>query len=341
MRSSVEEAAGPAVQRVRSGRTAALREKCMMPLFGKSVDVGYTSGTDSVGIDGVGHCGSSCSCPMCAPMIRERRAQELDALCTMLLERGYVVRFVTATISHYRGDRLLRLMRGLSDSWRYSIDKLRRDASWVGQVRAWDFTYGRNGWHPHFHNLLVFQPGTPEHVVDAMLGEAAERYSQRLRSEWGMTTRLEQGVGWHVQRVTVGSEAVSRYVSKVDGGWGVGLEMARGDLKRGQGGSVTPWDLLRMASHGDHDAAVLWFEYEKATKGLHAIQMGRKLRALAREQGIDIVDNDAELCEPDAVGFDYVETFTASEWAAIVCKGMAPEVIERVQRIGRLLAPPD
>ncbi len=79
------------------------------------------------------------------------------------------------------------------------------------------------------------------------------------------------------------------YLTKVEGGWGAGLELARSDLKRGRRGGRSPFELLAEAAEGDVLALMLWLEYERATKGKRAISWTRGLRKML----IDVADEDA------------------------------------------------
>lgn len=81
-------------------------------------------------------------------------------------------------------------------------------------------------------------------------------------------------VGWDAS-ICRSTDDVAGYLVKVDGGWGVGLELARGDIKQGRG--RTPWELLEAASHGDRRAERLWYEYERTTRGRQLMLVGRKL----------------------------------------------------------------
>jgi hypothetical protein len=310
-----------------------------MHSLGGGVELHYSAATDSTSVVGAAHCASPWACSVCAPRIREARARELDALFTLLDALGYVLLFVTPTVSHERGSKLRDLMRAFSDSYSWSMNhhQFKGDSAYVGQVRAWDFTHGKNGWHPHQHNVFVFKPGTSWAEAERLVMVAGERFSRRLSERHGVRTAIP-GPGWHVQQITAAGGGVSSYVSKVDGGWGTGLEVARGDLKRGRG-SQTPWQLLERAVRGDVAAAWLWSEYEAATKGLHAIQIGRLLKALAREHSVTVTDegDDASLLVGVVQGPDYVELFTASEWSAYVRKGLLADLLEGFTARGRSL----
>jgi hypothetical protein len=92
---------------------------------------------------------------------------------------------------------------------------------------------------------------------------------------------MEHGVRFDV--VTTG-ETAGAYICKLQDGRGVGSEVARGDLKSGRLGSVTPFEILDYFERtGDAAAADLWAEWEQATHGRRALTMvTRAAAAVAR-----------------------------------------------------------
>ncbi len=72
---------------------------------------------------------------------------------------------------------------------------------------------------------------------------------------------------------------MASYLTKVDGGWGAGLELARSDVKRSAGG-FNPWQILgELLETGESCWAARWREYEAATFARRAIVWSPGLRA--------------------------------------------------------------
>ena len=98
---------------------------------------------------------------MCAPVVRERRAREIDEAIASALDRGMGVEFVTLTVRHHQGDALAPRLDVIARALRLCLTgkpwmKRRARLGYVGAIRAVEVTHGRNGWHPHLHALLIF-----------------------------------------------------------------------------------------------------------------------------------------------------------------------------------------
>ena len=103
----------------------------------------------------------------------------------------------------------------------------------VGRIRAFEVTYGENGFHPHFH-ILLFTERFLNHLP------CLKRFIA-----FGSIVVSLKGLGEpslkHGVRVDVADEAIGDYVAK----WGLDSEMTKGHVKRSKTGySMT--DLLRL-----------------------------------------------------------------------------------------------
>lgn len=301
-----------------------------------TVTIGVTAAA-AVHVGGTQRCGSVWACPLCAPIIRERRAAAVDELLRRALEDGCQLVFVTATASHDRSDELAAVREGIHGAWRkafagrklYGLQTAAGNVGpwrqYVGMVRASDLTVGVNGWHPHIHAVLVFKRrATAAHIarwLDARRGD----YLAAL-GDVGMSASVAHG--WDVRRVSARSRStafVSRYVAKIDGGWGAGLELARSDLKRGKT-SRSAFQLLHDAASGCDVSAELFAEYELATAGKRLIVTGRRLAALYG------VDPDAGTDDELALG-EVEEPFVV-EWS---CGGGRWMHLLRARHVGLLI----
>jgi hypothetical protein len=255
-------------------------------------------------------CGSLWVCPMCAPVIRERKAQDIEAgLSPFLgLERsegrnapqpsGVEARgsglFVTLTTQHFEADTLAPRLDVVSramglclsgEPWKRRAARL----GYVGLIRSLEVTYGlRHGWHPHVHGVLLFERELTDVEVAEFRDWLYGRWSGVLRKrKLGMITKR---YGVDVGRV-VAAEGLSSYMAKVEDRWGVGLELARADLKAARWGSRKPIEILAdFAETGESSQLALWLEYEAATFGKQAIVWSRGLRSRLdlREEKSDV-----------------------------------------------------
>lgn len=240
------------------------------------VDVGRSL---TAHVSNVFRCGSPWSCALCAPVVRQRRAMEIDAALRRHLDGGGGALFVTLTLRHHRGDTLASRLDPITSSLHHVLkgapwERRKLALGYVGSIKAVEITHGdANGWHPHSHSLLLLRrPATEIEVADMQRWLYGRWLSIATRRGLGTVTRAN---GVDVRAVTA-QEGLAEYLTTIDSTWSPGLELARTDLKR-----RTPFDLLReVLLTGDKRHAALWMEYERSTFGKRAIVWSPGLRAL-------------------------------------------------------------
>jgi hypothetical protein len=294
----------------RSSRLAACGRKAR----GEWVEVKVENGTAHFA--GLGVCGLVWTCPVCGPKIRQGRAVEIGGALGAALDAGYGIEFATLTLRHHRGQRLDALYSAGEAAWK-SVQQSRRYRSLVdrlglvGIVQAREITYGHdNGWHPHRHMAMVFR-----HALTS--GERAE-LEQVLWEVWNHQLQRRgldslRGPGAVVKPVTA-AEGLGWYLTKV-GGRSLGVEMARGDLKKGRKTSRTPEEILRDAvATGDVADIRLWQEYEEATAGRKMITWSQGLRQALIGQAEEV--DDQELADAE-VGGEVVAALDVPTWRVV------------------------
>lgn len=283
-----------------------------------------------VHVGGVKRCGSPWACPVCAPVIRERRAGEIDQGIATHLATGGLAYFVTSTMRHHAGTPLADSLKVVQDSWSQMMrSRSARGSGYVGQIRAIEVTHGSNGWHPHIHAVILFERGTTDATALAYLRAMGSRWSQQVTKRGGTVGRT----GFDIRPVHSKGEGVGGYLCKVDGGWGIGLEVARADVKQGRSSSsVKPFEFLQRAMAGDAFGLKMWSYYERATKGRNAIVWSRGLKArLGVEDIDDIAAAEAEL-EAEPVVLCVVP---ARAWRRLLVTGKAAELLDFVGSVGQ------
>lgn len=228
---------------------------------------------------GVQHCGSVWACPVCAPIIRRERAEEITEGARRHIATGGGIAMVTFTIRHSRVDGLRDSMRVLADAYS-DMSRSRAFRDWkdergmVGYITATEITYGMNGWHPHRHVLMLFDRPVSHEQEMALQGELFAMWSHAVERAGGETVSRE---AFDVRAVTRGEEQVASYVTKtIKGVDGIGAEVSLADVKAGRAaGSINPFQLLDVETA---EAERLWNEYADATKGRSAIRWSRGLR---------------------------------------------------------------
>ena len=327
--------------------------------------------------EGVLRCGRIWSCPPCAASIRARRAEEIQTGAVRWLS-GYATAgrppgsliFLTLTLRHDRTHDLDVLFDTVMAGWRKMLQgrggtALRQDLRMRGFVRAVEVTVGKNGWHPHLH-LLLF-------VLDTKVSDERLRQVEALVfAKWAAIVDLaglpsidnEAGRRHAVTAEAVnGTDDLVKYLCKVegmdparDGGWGVGNEMARGDLKRGRkvlsssdrtAPTLSPNELLEIIQRhraglacpacqaGDCSerarATACYIEFVSVTQGRRAIEWSRGLKA---ELDID-EKSDEENIQEDAATDEALEDITPDEWSLIVREQAQEEVLHAAEHGGQ------
>lgn len=283
---------------------------------------------------GVCVCANVWLCPVCSAKIRAGRADEIARGVARHILDGGSAWMVTFTVRHAQGHALAELLDALNDAFRRlgngkaAQGETERTGK-VGTINAREITFGRHGWHPHLHVIVLFET-EPEPEALAHMMARWQRLWLRWSEKHGFPANEKNGVKW--DRV-VTPEGAGEYIAKAqDSGKHIGNEVARGDLKRGKLGSLTPFEIIEyFAKTGDMAAVDLWHEYEKATRGKAALSWSRGLKArlLDEEEG----PTDEDLAGAEQGGREVAELPEAS-WKTIVRHGIEADVFEAIERGG-------
>jgi hypothetical protein len=116
---------------------------------------------------------------------------------------------------------------------------------------------------------------------------------------------------------------------KVVGGWGVGQELARGDVKTGPGRN--PFSILLDAVSGDARSEVLWREYESATFDKRFLRWSPGLRARLLPEVEDVTDIEAASAE--GIGIVLVSVFFRGHvWEVYALEGSTGVLLAELER---------
>ena len=221
-------------------------------------------------------------CPCCTLKKSEvSRCQLNDALAVARKRRLRPV-MMTLTARHSRKMTLTEFWSVLSRAEK----ELKTTRAWKrlnkrlvgGFAKAVEVTHSeRNGWHPHFHIVLL---------TDAANEEDAIKMVEELRDEWlhqlsrvGLdgTSDAARKRAFDVR----GAATVGDYITK----WGAAEEMTLASSKIGHAKGRTPWQLLRDARTADTDkermrAGALWYEFVQVMQGVHQLRQSPAFRKL-------------------------------------------------------------
>lgn len=307
------------------------------PLPGRvGVEVRVNAG--NVSYSGLRMCGSVWTCPVCAGRITQRRAEELEQAISTHLARGGQIAFITYTVPHLRRDELGQLMRGFGRARRNlkaqrAYKQCMADWRAIGEVYGLEITYGRNGWHPHAHQLLFIGDGASAEEIKAGLFPLWAAEVARA----GLGVAVVEAFGVELVNSVEDVAEVARYVAKGAEGkrWSVADEMARTPAKIAASGGASPFELLRIYHEADHAAAsaagitpdragLLFVEYAEATRGMAALRWTKGLRD---QLGLGAERTDQELAEQAGEG-ELLGVIPLADWVRVVRAGLRGDLLE-------------
>lgn len=289
---------------------------------------------------GLQTCRSVWACPVCSAAIRQGRAEQVEQVAQAHLQAGGSLAFATFTLPHDRHDALAGLLDDVNGAWKRVQQSRgfrgRREQHGLATVRALEITDGAgarsNGWHPHLHVLLF--------IDGPMLAPALADLGAYLSDAWAAAVektgrrRPSSTHGTRVQPVTLvgGTTGLALYLSKVQDGygdaWGLGAEVARGDLKAGRRRDrVVPFDHALAAADGDAHAFARWREYETATHGRRCLTWSVGLR---ERYAVPEVDDQA-LVEPAG---QVIAVYSPQEHELVVRYGRESHVLDLAEWSG-------
>ena len=284
----------------------------------EGVGIVKTSSQDKVRLSGLQTCGSVWHCPVCAARISEFRAGEIRYMCDMWQQAGKGVIFVTNTVRHGFDDDLRLLLDVLFGTvWnRYinhrAMKRLRQELGYLGRVRAVEVTHGKNGWHPHIHEIWLIEKPLSIAELNRVKRELYKIWNVTLVKAGLKSVTLERGV-----TVQPGSNAAD-YVAKFGRlpKWNMGKELAKSHLKHGKQ-SRTPFDLLRDSLAGDLEAGRLFIEYAIAFSGKRQLYFSTGLRdyfCLSEKKDEEITQSQDDVIET-------ISVLTNDEWKLVLIYG--------------------
>lgn len=306
---------------------------CCRSKIGRTVEpeIWYSQRSQRAGYHNLQVCGSVWTCPVCSRRINLARQRQIRAAYNLFLgengeqgERVADAMMITFTVKHGVGDDLADLFDKLKQADRLYLQKsyaykclvgyqrtlkgarvaVRSELDYLGRIAATEVTHGRNGWHPHSHQLWFFDRRlTP--------GEQA-RLRRDLFKEWraaclavGLPAPAEfvqgRAVGVDVRRALSADEYLTKFGHERL--WGPEREIASQHTKGGRGGR-SPFQLLFDAAQGDAAAGRLFRVFADATLGRHQLEFSKGLRARLLELGLDDVLASDEALAAQEVGED-------------------------------------
>ncbi|MFZ3599866.1 protein rep [Streptomyces sp. BH104] len=289
-------------------------EKCGLSVLAGGVTPVLRNGR--AGFAGVVTCGSVHVCPCCATSIRRVRQDELEQVGQFWECQSCGLVMMTLTMRHYDRDPLAELVELQRAAWKVSFGanagrswrQAKKDFGVRGFVRAWEVTHGANGWHCHFHVLLFLaRPLSSlrveelQHLAYGVWSTALVKVGARMPVE--ISERDGKPVAVKIDAPDRGESGdLARYLMKGQDGktrWGVAAELTRQEVKEGQNGHRTPFQIARDAIAGDPRSIELWRDFVQVATGMRALYWSNGLRALLKEMGFELDDRQDQQVAAD------------------------------------------
>jgi hypothetical protein len=323
--------------------------KCQKSLtYGaKGVDVVSSAYSDKTCFKGVMSCGQVWTCPVCTQNISRLRAEEANKLLAFSREHNYTAVLLTLTARHGRKDNLEDLVSALVEAkrtffatyrWKKITEKLKRKKvvvpPIVGFLVAFEITWSdTNGWHPHFHLLVIVRTSTPNQ---------AKKVLSPLRRPWLESLQSQNLSASGEHGFNIKTTEIGEYVAKFGAGIGVDVEQRKGKKDqrnlaaeltsshtKTSSKGLTPWQILEQYASErplfpQHPtltqarAGALFAEYAHAFAGRQQLQWSRGLKELI---GLSIVSDDEAADEAAALEAIVIRLrIHPSDWYVICMK---------------------
>lgn len=272
-------------------------------------------GKPSYHYKGLRICGSVHTCPLCASKIQERRRQEVAQAIAWGEGQGKALVMASYTFPH-RVDQPLALLLKLQQQaitymrGRRQYMALMGDVGFAGRIRTLEVTHGKNGWHPHTHELLIVSPSADPLRMRMVLAELWLKACKKVGlfqpdrdDEWAFLA--------HSVDVRDGDEGAAAYLAKMDdqNKWGLSHEMTKGSSKQGRASGVHPFKLA-----ADVSTSGLFMEYVNAIKGSRQLVWSRGLKAAV---GVDD-KTDEEIAQEEATRVTDRISLTPDDWRKVI-----------------------
>ena len=316
-------------------------------LYNPGVDVVHYPDNDRYGYGNLVSCGSVWHCPICAPKITEHRRAELAAAIVEVKRREGEAFMLTLT---YRHDCDLPLAESVDRFYKArasftaskAFKQAMQDIGAIGRVFSTEVTWGKNGWHPHLHMLILAEQG----------GADALARIERLRDYWGKHV-FKAGLGlinehgFDVQNGDYAAEYVAKYGREPKQfTWSASHELAKSHAKIAKGENLTPFGMLDLLASksaievgdrivGPDELIGLFREYAIEFQGRQQLFWSRGLREAL---GIEAQRSDEEIAEGEG-DRDVIDTLTLDEWSEVLRLNARGQVLSILAKHGRDVLP--
>lgn len=284
---------------------------------------------------GLQTCGSVWNCPVCSARISEYRRQEIAKAVEKTGLFGYQSIMVTFTFPHTNKMPLKDLLKKQSealalfrkgDTWDTFKDKVK----FYGLIRALEVTYGKNGWHPHTHELWFIDCNytNKKYLNEFILNRWINCLKKVGLIPENPTDKELEAVKKRAVDIKMNCKA-SDYLSKNDSSknWGVDRELSKA-VSKGRAKGMHVFQFLATESALNQK---LYIEFINAMKGKRQIFWSQELK---KKIGIDDKTDDEILSEVEIKEKMHEEKIiiTKTAWKQILDKNYRAEILNRFEK---------
>lgn len=283
----------------------------------------------------VATCGSVWACPVCAAKIQNRRRPEVQQLVDWAYANDCQVTMITFTFPHRAFDRLADLLAGQKSAF----TTFRSGKAWqnfknyygfVGLVRSLELTHGKNGWHPHTHELWVTKGLTS--VRKGVFESAIRKRWKNCCIKSGLldSTSESQLFAFDLHSVDFSYDvSTSDYLVKQDNSrkWGVDAEMTAAASKIAADGvtaTIHPHEFLVRQQPGD-DAR--YREYVTGMHGKSQLFWSQRLKDLCGLKDV----SDEEIAKEQTEKADLLAHLTDPQWKTVRGNDALAELLDAAE----------
>lgn len=240
-------------------------------------------------------CKNTWACPVCSAYMMSKYSSEIASAIEMKRAEGYMAFMMTLTVPHLRFMTCRTVTDILFETYSYfrrtakqknyrpqkrtgSVSKQFFDDLAISDyVNVCEYTWGVNGWHPHFHMLLWTKRENAQKIMDwqAKLNEFWLKTAKRITEKHLSKVFTENFAVDYVNRLyTKAEEGAGVYISNDNGvvresltsdyiaGWGADKELTGNRRKEAShAGHYTPYQILEAAYYGNAEMKKLYIEF--------------------------------------------------------------------------------
>ncbi len=254
---------------------------------------------------GLKTCASASTCPVCAASINERKANDMRLMANQSAAMGHKMSLLTLTTPHTSSDKIEDLLPKITEAlacfWRGAwATRFKKKYGIIGNVRSFEVLHGSNGWHPHFHLVVVSNdklPSTNRSDKGFALDNQSDDWLHILKRWQNVSIKCGLGMpnfnGLDIQNGDKAGEYITKFGSdeqilETKSGkkitWDMMDEATKGMTKIGKKGSRTPWGLLAdsadttLPKEFRQQSKFLFLFYARAIKGKSLLRWSKGLR---------------------------------------------------------------